>query len=499
MDATTLQQAVRILDPLLRGRRVRGTAIAAATLDLCLFIDGSFPGGVNALRVALGPAARRRLLIERVRLSRDEHLEGENARALARELDGATVESLSIPPNERTITLEFDTERGSRRIVAELFGGRGNWFLLDEKSRVLALAARPGGQRSAIGPGTTWTQAPGVPGAATRDDAGAELAVADDEAWLVERATHYARLDTRLEIQDVARELETMLRRERKGLAGRKRGLEERQAAEGRAEILRREAELLLASPDVARRGLDRITVRDWYEEGRERELALDAKIDVRGNAERRFARAKTLEDGRVHTARELDALRAKEERFEQFETRRLELAAAADEPATLDALLSLRREVRESARPRKGAAQKRRAKAKQRQVYHEFTSQDGTKIWVGRGRADNDKLTLRHARGNDIWLHIGGGLAGSHVVVRLDRGKTASLETLLDAGTLALWFSKARGRPHAEVIYTPRKNVRKPKGFALGLVEVLRSKTLQIRFEDDRLRRLLDTQRQTG
>jgi predicted ribosome quality control (RQC) complex YloA/Tae2 family protein len=67
-------------------------------------------------------------------------------------------------------------------------------------------------------------------------------------------------------------------------------------------------------------------------------------------------------------------------------------------------------------------------------------------------------------------------------------------LESLLDAGTLALWFSKARGRPRAEVLWTPRKHVRKPKGLAPGKVEVVRSKTLLIDFEKERLARLLAT-----
>ena len=100
----------------------------------------------------------------------------------------------------------------------------------------------------------------------------------------------------------------------------------------------------------------------------------------------------------------------------------------------------------------------------------------------------------MRFANGNDLWLHVGGGRPGSHVIVRLPRNKTASLETLLDAGTLAVHFSKARGEPRMDVIYTLRKHVRKPKGLPAGAVVPAHTKTVTVVTEEPRLRRLLDS-----
>jgi len=84
-------------------------------------------------------------------------------------------------------------------------------------------------------------------------------------------------------------------------------------------------------------------------------------------------------------------------------------------------------------------------------------------------------------------------------VVVRLPRAKTASLETMLDAASLAVHFSKARGRPACEVVYTQRKHVRKPKGFGLGQVSLDRSKTIYVRADAERLKRVLDTAQGSG
>mgnify|MGYP002148869586 FL=1 len=101
----------------------------------------------------------------------------------------------------------------------------------------------------------------------------------------------------------------------------------------------------------------------------------------------------------------------------------------------------------------------------------------------------------MRIANGNDLWLHVGGGRPGSHVVVRLPKQKTASLETLLDAATLAVHFSKARGEPRLEVVYTLKKHVRKPKGLPAGAVVPSQTKTIVVLHDEARLRRLLTGQ----
>ena len=114
--------------------------------------------------------------------------------------------------------------------------------------------------------------------------------------------------------------------------------------------------------------------------------------------------------------------------------------------------------------------------------------------MFVGRNNKENDRLSKSVARGNDLWFHVGQGYAGSHVVLRLPKEKTASLESLLDAGTLALHFSKARNATRCEIIYTPAKNVRKPKGLPPGKVTTTNTKTLLVDRDEERLRRLLDS-----
>ncbi len=488
--AADVARSLELLAPILTGRVIQNVGVAAGSLDLCLFFVEPPSRELPALRIATGSAVRARLGLERIALSRAEWLDGDCARIADQVLAGARLDSMHAVPGERCARLAFVDPSGARiGLRVELFGARGNWFLVDASERILTLAERPKGKRSELGVGTRYS----APAAGRRPEAEAcahdPTTMQDAMEWFRDQATRFAEIDARILHASLHAELTRDLTREAKGLTGRVRGLLERQRAETGTARLRREAELLLAQPRTDKRGLASIEVSDWYDEGKPLEIQLDAKISIRENAERRFDRAKRLEAGAKHTQEQLDAARCKLAQVEELRAA-VDAALAAEDGA---ALRNLATQVVKLARPRQ-ARPRRERKPAPRRPYHEFRSIEGYPIWVGRGRTDNDKLTVQLARGNDIWLHVAGGHGGSHVVIRLDRGKTASLESLLDAGTLALWFSKARGRPVGDVLYTPRKHVRKPKGFPAGRVEVLRSKTLRVVLDRERLARLLDS-----
>jgi predicted ribosome quality control (RQC) complex YloA/Tae2 family protein len=114
-----------------------------------------------------------------------------------------------------------------------------------------------------------------------------------------------------------------------------------------------------------------------------------------------------------------------------------------------------------------------------------------GLSILVGRGAAENDQLTVRVAKGNDVWLHAR-GRTGAHVVLRLPKGRAPDQESLLDAAHLAAHFSDARGEAAPEVVYTRAKHVRKAKGSAPGAVTYSQEKGMALRVEPSRVERLL-------
>src|SRR5207253_1091467 len=106
------------------------------------------------------------------------------------------------------------------------------------------------------------------------------------------------------------------------------------------------------------------------------------------------------------------------------------------------------------------------------------YLSSDGFEILVGRTARDNDHLTFKVAKPNDLWMHTG-DYSGSHVVVRNATRKDVPHRTVIEAAQLAAHFSRARKDPKVDVHYTQRKFVSKPKGGAPGLVRMTRFKNI--------------------
>ncbi|MBR5524678.1 MAG: NFACT family protein, partial [Clostridia bacterium] len=97
------------------------------------------------------------------------------------------------------------------------------------------------------------------------------------------------------------------------------------------------------------------------------------------------------------------------------------------------------------------------------------FRSDDGYIIYVGRNNLENDRLTLRTAKGSDIWLHTK-NIPGSHVIV-VTQGQTPPDRTLEQAAILAATHSKAAESVQVPVDYTAARYVKKPSGAKPGMV----------------------------
>ena len=108
-----------------------------------------------------------------------------------------------------------------------------------------------------------------------------------------------------------------------------------------------------------------------------------------------------------------------------------------------------------------------------------EFTSSDGFKILVGRNNTQNDKLTLKIANKNDMWLHTK-DIHGSHTVVFAE-GREISDTAILEAAQLAAYYSKARESSQVPVDYTLVRYVSKPSGARPGMVIYVNNKTVYV------------------
>ena len=107
----------------------------------------------------------------------------------------------------------------------------------------------------------------------------------------------------------------------------------------------------------------------------------------------------------------------------------------------------------------------------------------DGFTIWVGNNAKQNDTLTLKYAKKEDLFFHAK-DVAGSHVILKQISGKSIPGTTLEKTAALAAYYSKRKTDSLCPVGYTLKKYVRKPKGSAPGLVLVEREKVLLVKPE---------------
>ncbi len=107
------------------------------------------------------------------------------------------------------------------------------------------------------------------------------------------------------------------------------------------------------------------------------------------------------------------------------------------------------------------------------------FMSCDGFTMLVGKNARQNEEITFRRAKPDDLWLHAR-SVAGAHVVI-VRAGRQVPESTVQEAAALAAQYSQARGDARVDVIVVPRKNVHRVRGGGTGMVTVKNSQVVRI------------------
>ena len=98
-----------------------------------------------------------------------------------------------------------------------------------------------------------------------------------------------------------------------------------------------------------------------------------------------------------------------------------------------------------------------------------EYISSDGFKIYAGKNNIQNDLLTMKKAKKEDMWFHTQ-KIPGSHVVV-ITGGEELPDQTYTEAAMIAAYNSKAQNSAQVSVDYTSIKNIKKPANAKPGMV----------------------------
>jgi predicted ribosome quality control (RQC) complex YloA/Tae2 family protein len=433
------------------------------------------------LFISVEPAEPRMYLVKR----RVRDLEKQSlpltafSQGLRKELADTTLRSIEKDPNDRIVWFHFSgaDELGrnlERTLVAQLTGRAANLFLIDRQG-VITNQAREG-----KGAGQTVCEPYQKPPSASGRPAtaGDELlkTIHDGRHSSASAAAdaYFTSLLVRQSFDNRAGAARADLRKKLNHHTKLLKQLEADLASHANAETHKRLGDLLLANLSTAKREGQRVTLIDYFaDDAAPLEIEIDEDSTLPEEAARRFAlysrskRATRQITSRIAAIRpELDALTAQSEALEK-------IIAERDEGA-LEKFTA-----KKSATSALTSRSKRKAEKKIPGT-RSYLSSDGFEILVGRTSRDNDYLTFKVAKPNDLWLHTG-DYSGSHVVVRNATRKDVPHRTLIEAAQLAAHFSQARKDPKVDVHYTERKFVSKPKGAVPGLVRLTRFKNILV------------------
>ncbi|MCG8556265.1 MAG: NFACT RNA binding domain-containing protein [Proteobacteria bacterium] len=397
-------------------------------------------------------------------------------RVLRKELTAAVLER-STATGPRTLELAFRKRGSLLRLVVKLHGHLGNLLLLGPDGTQLGSLIPERVPPRDMADNESTTPARAVEPYTWASDLQA-LSTEGNRLMIALAQLAHARRGQRL--------LRGLARHEAR-LRARKRAIAADLVRAQEASVLRKHASLLLAHLPELRTGQTSVQVADLYTPALEMVcIEIDPKLGGKLQAQAWFRRAQRLERSQhiqLQRARDTDSELA---RLEQ-------LRAAVEQSSCGDRLTLLEREASRlglfTGERAPDAPQRKRTQL--RLPYRTYTGSGRRPIRVGRSATDNDELLRRYARPQDLWLHVRGG-HGAHVVIPLDRGEACPPQLLADAATLAVRFSELHKEARAEVLYTARRYVHKPRGARAGTVVSPRAKTLDIRIHEERLARLL-------
>lgn len=220
--------------------------------------------------------------------------------------------------------------------------------------------------------------------------------------------------------------------------------------------------ELITANLYRMERGMSRLTAQNYYDpDCADVDIPLDVRLSPQENAAKYFKKYTKAKTAEKYLTEQLEKGRAE---LMYLESVQQELALAESEQDFND----IRAELADGGYLRRGGNGKKAAFQRPSKP-REFRSSAGLRILVGRNNRQNDRLTAKDAEKWDLWLHTQ-KIHGSHVIL-CTGGVEPDEQSLLEAASLAAYFSQAQDSTKVPVDYTPVKFVKKPAGARPGMV----------------------------
>jgi len=391
---------------------------------------------------------------------------------------GAVIRSVEHVHQDRILRFELARSDERHQLWVRLWGGSANVLLTDPEGTIIdAMYRRPkrgetGGYRFAPEPPDVGAQRKAMQLEVREFLSGA---VQDhDYPYSSAIEKHYAERESEERVARAQRDAEKLLTAREAALRRRLDDLERKIEESKNSDRYKVIADAIMTQLHEMEPGRSGLTVENPYDPSELLEIRLDPTKTAVQNAEHYYQKHKKAARAAERARRELEDIRRAHERTSAD----LQNVRTIEDPAELERLT--------------GEKKTNRARsASQSSTLPGLQFRSGRlQLYLGRTARENDELLRRHVRGNDLWMHVR-DRPGPYVFVRVPKGKTVPLEALLDGGTLALAYSKAKPAGRALVQYTQVKNLRRAKDGPQGRVIPYNEKTIEIELDPERLTRL--------
>lgn len=269
---------------------------------------------------------------------------------------------------------------------------------------------------------------------------------------------------------ELIRRVENELEKNRKKLGKQ----EEELLATENAEEFRQKGELLTTFLHQVPNDQEQVELDNYYT-GEKIIISLDKALTPNQNAQRYFKRYQKLKEAVKHLTSLIEETRATILYLESVET--------ALAQASLTEIAEIREELIQTGFIRR----RQREKIQKRQKPEKYLATDGqTIILVGRNNLQNDELTFKIAKKDELWFHAK-DIPGSHVVIIGNLQPSDEVKT--DAAELAAYFSKARLSNLVQVDMIETRKLNKPTGGKPGFVTYTGQKTLRVTPDEEKIK----------
>ncbi|MDO5300991.1 MAG: NFACT RNA binding domain-containing protein [Tissierellia bacterium] len=265
--------------------------------------------------------------------------------------------------------------------------------------------------------------------------------------------------------RDLMKNLETHLERARK--KQQKLSLELRESKD--RDRFKVYADVLSANSYRVSRGDAEAVLENFYQDMEPITIPLDIRKDAIQNAAHYYKKYSKLKNAQELIGQQMEENRVNIQYLES-------LLYAIDSADTIEEIRELKGEFRENFLKKRNPQKGKKHRETRGPIVIEFD--DEHTIRIGRNNRQNEQLTLKEARKNDLWFHVKSG-AGSHVL--LSYRDRPSEEAMIFAAQCAAYFSAMKNSANVEVDYTFRRYIKRHPANKPGLVLYTDFKTVAV------------------